>query len=128
MTTKANTEATETMLENYLRSQGECFSGSRARVVCIALAETDKPVSSQELLFLVQRLDSLVSHGTVSRYLKILTSAGLAVAIPPANPRGSARFELVRDRKQTPEGCTHRHLVCNDCGALVEAEKVGALR
>jgi Fe2+ or Zn2+ uptake regulation protein len=89
-----------------------------------ALNALAQPPSSRwkttSMLYRVKRLDPLVSFGTVYRFLTLLAASGLATTIPRER-RGPLRFVKVTTPKQ-PGQCNHAHLVCKDCGAVVQAQ------
>jgi Fe2+ or Zn2+ uptake regulation protein len=116
-------ETTERLLADHLKRAGRHFSGA-GRTVVQAFLHAGKPISVLDLTFSVKRLDPLVSLATVRGYMKLLRNAGLAVAIPACNPsgRGPMLFQLVTDPKPNSGGCPHRHLVCKDCGAVIDTE------
>jgi Fur family ferric uptake transcriptional regulator len=116
-------KTTEGLLAEYLKRRGQHFSGAD-RTVVRAFIGASEPISILDLAFSVKRLDPLVSLGTVRRYLKLLTEAGLATANQAVelSGRGPMLFELVPDPKPDSGGCVHRHLVCKDCGTIIDIE------
>jgi Fur family ferric uptake transcriptional regulator len=120
-------ETTERLLGEYLKRHGQHFSGA-GRTVVQTFISASEPISILDLAFSVKRLDPLVSLGTVRRYLKLLTEAGLAAANQAVTPtgRGPMLFGLVTDPKPSSGSCAHRHLACKDCGAVIDAENQNA--
>ena len=103
--------AMEKQFTQQLRSTGK--HGSRQRsVVLRAFLRQEKPVTAQELLYPVKQEDISVSFGTVYHTLRLLVACGLAREIISA--LHSTKYELATAH------CSHPHLVCKDCGAIVE--------
>ena len=96
-----------------LRSLGK--NGSRQRnIVLRAFLRQEKPVSAQELLYPVKQEDISVSFGTVYHTLRLLVACGLAREIVSA--AHSTKYERATVQ------CNHAHLVCKDCGAIIQAQ------
>jgi Fur family ferric uptake transcriptional regulator len=72
-------------------------------------------VSIEELLGEVRGKDARVGYATVYRTLKLLTECG--VAFERRFGDGLARYELA------DEASHHDHLICVECGAIVEFEE-----
>jgi Fur family ferric uptake transcriptional regulator len=72
-------------------------------------------VSIEELLSEVRGKDPRVGYATVYRTLKLLTECG--VAFERRFGDGLARYELA------DEASHHDHLICVECGAIVEFEE-----
>src|SRR5882757_4267901 len=72
-------------------------------------------VSIEELLAQVRSQDSRVGYATVYRTLKLLTECG--VAFERRFGDGLARYELA------DEASHHDHLICVDCGKIIEFEE-----
>jgi len=100
-----------------LRSLGKNSSRQRS-VVLRAFLRQEKPVSAQELLYPVKQEDMTVSFGTVYHTLRLLVACGLAREIVSANH--PTKYERATAQ------CKHSHLVCKDCGAVVESETLEA--
>lgn len=89
---------------------------SRARDAIVdAFLATSGHVSIEELTRIVRRRAPGVGHTTVYRALKLLAACGLAAAREFGD--GHARYERVL------EGTHHDHLICTECGAIVEFEE-----
>jgi Fur family ferric uptake transcriptional regulator len=69
-------------------------------------------VSIDDLLGKVRKRNSKVGYATVYRTLKLLVEAGLAAERQFGD--GQARFEISGDH--------HDHLICTQCGQIVEFE------
>ena len=79
--------------------------------------QTTEPISAHELLCLVKKDDVFIGFTTVYRTLKTIVACGLGKEVISAG--AVARY--VHDH------CSHRHLVCKDCGAAVDVEdQIGA--
>lgn len=84
------------------------------RLVTDTFFENSDHVSIEELLALVRQKDSKVGYTTVYRTLKLLTDSG--VAHERSFGDGLSRYELSFEDEH------HDHLVCLDCGKIVEFE------
>jgi Fe2+ or Zn2+ uptake regulation protein len=114
MTTENLTEM-EKQFTQQLRSLGR--HGSRQRTVVLrAFLRQEQPVTAQELLYPVKQEDISVSFGTVYHTLRLLVACGLAREIVSA--KNPTQYE------RATAHCSHAHLVCKDCGAIVQAETV----
>ena len=102
---------TEELLRQHLRLLGMQFS-ERRRVVFRAFLQAPEPVSARDLHYLVKKDDLFVSFGTVCNTLKTIVACGLGKEV--VSPDGTTRYEHEHSR------CLHPHLVCKDCGAIVE--------
>jgi len=89
---------------------------SHARdVVVDAFLASGGHVSVDELTAIVHRDAPAIGHSTVYRALKLLVDCGVAAVREFGD--GRSRFERVL------EGAHHDHLICTDCGAIVEFEE-----
>jgi Fe2+ or Zn2+ uptake regulation protein len=105
--------AMEKQFTQQLRSTGK--HGSRQRsVVLRAFLRQEKPVTAQELLYPVKQEDISVSFGTVYHTLRLLVAYGLAREIVSA-------LHPTKYERATVQ-CNHAHLVCQDCGAIIQAQ------
>jgi Fur family ferric uptake transcriptional regulator len=78
-----------------------------------AFLETEDHLSVDDLLTLVHRRRPEVGRTTVYRTLKLLREAGLASELQVG---GETRFERHYNRAH------HDHLICEDCGEIIEFE------
>ena len=85
-------------------------SGQRD-VILDAFLRSERHLSVDDLLHLVQRRRPDIGRTTVYRTLKLLQSAGLASEL---NLGGETRFE--RDYKREH----HDHFICHSCGEIFE--------
>jgi Fur family ferric uptake transcriptional regulator len=90
-------------------------STDQRRLIVETFFRSPNHVSIEELLADVRAQDPRVGYATVYRTLKLLTECGVA------NERrfgdGLARYELA------DEASHHDHLICLDCGKIVEFEE-----
>ena len=71
------TPETEKHFAQYLRSTG--MNGSKARSIVLRVFMTQgKPMSAQELIYLVKKEDMTISFSTVYHTMKLLVACGLA--------------------------------------------------
>ena len=78
--------------------------------------KTEKHVSTEELYKIINKKDLSIGQATVFRTLKLLHEAGIAREV---NLGGKiVRFEHTYGHKH------HDHLICTECGRLVEAMDV----
>jgi Fur family ferric uptake transcriptional regulator len=80
-------------------------------VILDAFLRTDRHLSVDDLLRLVQKKRSDIGRTTVYRTLKLLHAAGLASELPL---QGETRFERDYHRAH------HDHFICNSCGEIFE--------
>lgn len=104
-------------LEAFLREKGLKFTQQR-RLITEVFFDPDlreEHPSTEDLYLRVRAKDGHIGYATVYRTLKILVDAGLA------NP---TRFgdRQVRYEPEIP-GEHHDHLVCQECGAVLEFEE-----
>jgi Fe2+ or Zn2+ uptake regulation protein len=96
----------------YLRSAG--MNGSKARSIVLRVFMTQgKPMSAQELIYLVKKEDVSISFSCVWRTMQLLVACGLASGI--ASVKDATRYEHAFTAK-----CSHPQLVCKACGAIVQ--------
>lgn len=102
------------MLQAYMDRKGLRSTGQR-KLIVETFFRADNHVSIEELLAQVREKDRRVGYATVYRTLKLLAECGVA------NERrfgdGLTRYELADDATH------HDHLICVDCGDIVEFEE-----
>ena len=103
--------------DQFLKESGHYF-GTRGRLLVQVFCDSKEPVSAKEMLYRVKRLDPMLSFGTIYRFLTLIAASGLAEAIPRER-RGPVRYKKLSTTVQVGE-CKHPHLVCKDCGAIVD--------
>lgn len=107
----------EELLSQQLRRLGMRRTKERSTILRVFL-QTAEPISAHELLCLVKKDDVFTSFTTVYRMLKTIVACGLGKEVICAD--AIARY--------LHDHCSHRHLVCKDCGAAVDAEAQNASR
>ena len=100
-------------LDEYMNKKG-LRSTAQRRLVTDIFFQSSEHLSIEDLLAKVRRKDSRVGYATVYRTLKLLKDSGLA------NERhfgdGVSRYEVAH------EDAHHDHLICTECGKIVEFE------
>jgi Fur family ferric uptake transcriptional regulator len=111
-------EAVE-ILRTYVSQKGLKFTGQRQTVTEVFFdpAFQEHHPTVEELFLRVRERDSRVGYATVYRTLKLLTECGLA------NP-SRLGDKQTRYEPESP-GEHHDHMVCNECGAILEFEDEG---
>lgn len=103
----------EERLASYMERKG-LRSTEQRRLIVESFFAAAEHISIDELLARVRELDPRVGYATVYRTLKLLAEAGVA------NERrfgdGFTRYELA------DEDHHHDHIICLDCGQIVEFE------
>lgn len=94
----------------YLREHQLKRSGQRD-LILDAFLRSDRHLSVDDVLKLVQKRDAEVGRTTVYRTLKLLQQAGLA---SPLEVGGQTRFEHEYNRQH------HDHFICDACGDIIE--------
>lgn len=74
--------------------------------------KTEDHLTSEDLYWLVHKLDPTVGHTTVYRTLKLLTEAGLAREVRFGDNK--TYYEHHYDQEH------HDHLICTQCGKVIE--------
>ena len=101
------------IFKEYVKSQGLRQSGQRDLIVETFLANRGHS-SIEELLAETRKRDPRIGLTTVYRTLKLLTRCGLASE--RKFNRQVSYFEPI------PKGKHHDHLICLDCGRIMEFE------
>jgi Fur family transcriptional regulator, ferric uptake regulator len=104
-------ESERAILVAYLRDRGQKMTGPRETVLDAFLA-LERHVTAEELFEAARRIDPGIGQATVFRTIKLLAEAGLAREACP--DVGARHFEHAWRHEH------HDHLVCVDCGAVVE--------
>ena len=97
----------------YLRSTGRTSTHHRATILQVFLQNT-KPVTAKDVHYQVKAVNFNASFYCVYQTLTLLVKSGLAKEIFPED--GSARLYT---HELAIAQCSHEHLVCKDCGAVV---------
>ncbi|MCS6798062.1 MAG: transcriptional repressor [Myxococcota bacterium] len=90
-------------------------STTQRRLVTEVFFRSDGHVSIEELLSAVRRHDPRVGYATVYRTLKLLKESGLAHERHFGD--GMSRYEVHAEDEH------HDHLICTECGRIVEFEE-----
>ena len=102
------------LLSTHMAKKG-LRSTDQRRLIVETFFKSPNHVSIEELLAQVRSQDPKVGYATVYRTLKLLTECG--VAFERRFGDGLARYELA------DEASHHDHLICIDCGTIVEFEE-----
>jgi len=102
------------LLSTHMAKKG-LRSTDQRRLIVETFFKAPNHVSIEELLAQVRVQDPKVGYATVYRTLKLLTECG--VAFERRFGDGLARYELADDSSH------HDHLICIDCGLIVEFEE-----
>ena len=108
---KGEPEALKRKWKGYLDEQGLNTTQQRELIVEHFLRAKDH-VSIDELLARVRKKSKKIGYATVYRTLKLLVDAGLAHQRQFGD--GQARYEVAGDH--------HDHLICTQCGLILEFE------
>jgi Fur family transcriptional regulator, ferric uptake regulator len=73
---------------------------------------TEEHLTSEDLYWLVHRLDPAVGHTTVYRTLKLLTEAGLAREVRFGDNKTYYEHHYNHEH--------HDHMICTECGKVIE--------
>ena len=100
------------VLKDYMLRHG--LKASRQReIIADVFFRTGGHLRVDELLQQVRKIDPKVSQATVYRTMKLLTECGLAAARNFLD--GQTRYEMSDE-----SGEHHDHLICTNCGKIVE--------
>lgn len=108
--------ATEKHLERFrefLTATGLKFTRQRRAIVSV-FYESGQHLSLLELLELAKGREASIGYATVYRTMKLLAEGGFAVEHQFSD--GHVRYEPAE------EGEHHDHLICVDCGRIIEFE------
>lgn len=100
-------------LRAYLTEKGLKFTRQREAIARVFFA-SDEHLSLLELLERAQEVVPSIGYATVYRTMKLLTECGLA----SEHKFGEANVLY----EPTHEGEHHDHIICNDCGKIIEYE------
>jgi Fur family ferric uptake transcriptional regulator len=98
------------VLARFLR-QNRLKRSEQREAILDAFLRSDRHLSVEDLLHLVQKRRPDIGRTTVYRTLKLLQQAGLASQL---DVQGQARFEHEYNREH------HDHFICNSCGEIIE--------
>lgn len=100
--------------EEYARKHGLKSTSQRDAIVEQFL-RSDGHMSIDDLLAKVRKRSPKVGYATVYRTMKLLTDSGLAAARQFGD--GQTRYEVMSE-----EHAHHDHLICTQCGLILEFE------
>jgi len=100
----------EQRLTDYLKSQGLRLTAQR-RTIADTFFETPGHLDIDSFYQIVKGRDPKIGQATVYRTLKLLVESGLAIKSRFGGP--STRYEVADDEH-------HDHLICTQCGRIVE--------
>jgi Fur family transcriptional regulator, ferric uptake regulator len=109
-----NLEHFRAMLHDHMAKRG-LRSTDQRRLIVETFFQSPNHISIEELLAEVRHQDPKVGYATVYRTLKLLTECGVAYERKFGD--GLTRYELADDASH------HDHLICVDCGKIVEFEE-----
>lgn len=109
-----NLEHFRTLLQEHMMKRG-LRSTDQRRLIVETFFQAPNHISIEELLSQVRAQDPKVGYATVYRTLKLLTECG--VAFERKFGDGLTRYELADDSSH------HDHLICVDCGKIIEFEE-----
>lgn len=99
------------VLQSYLRQRGLKMTRPREAVLR-AFLDAEGHVTTDKLIAAARRIDPRIGQATVFRTVKLLAEAGLA--------RGACSDDGPRQYEHAYRHSHHDHLVCVECGAIVE--------
>ncbi len=108
---KADSDLALAALEEYLKSKSLKMTGPRKTVLEVFLG-IEKHMTAEGLYGAVRKVDPSIGQATVFRTVKLFEEAGLARAA--CHDDGARRFEHAYKHEH------HDHLICSECGAIVE--------
>ena len=100
--------------DEYARKHGLKSTNQRDAIVDLFLKSSGH-MSIDDLLAKVRKRSPKVGYATVYRTMKLLTDSGLAAARQFGD--GQTRYEVMSD-----EHSHHDHLICTQCGLILEFE------
>lgn len=109
-----NLEHFRALLHDHMEKRG-LRSTDQRRLIVETFFKVPNHISIEELLAEVRQHDKRVGYATVYRTLKLLTECG--VAFERKFGDGLTRYELADETHH------HDHLICVDCGKIVEFEE-----
>jgi len=109
-----NLEHFRALLHDHMMKRG-LRSTDQRRLIVETFFQAPNHISIEELLAQVRKEDSRVGYATVYRTLKLLTECGVAYERKFGD--GLTRYELADEESH------HDHLICVDCGKIIEFEE-----
>lgn len=109
-----NLEHFRALLHEHMEKRG-LRSTDQRRLIVETFFKVPNHISIEELLAEVRQQDKRVGYATVYRTLKLLTECGIALERKFGD--GLTRYELADETHH------HDHLICVDCGKIIEFEE-----
>lgn len=119
MTTDETTRRAEGLFVEHLRRMGLKRTEQRITVFH-TFQKQDQAISAQDLLYAVKRTDVMISFNVLYQVLRVMKACGIAREIRNEDTKRTAI--LYAPVSLTPAVCSHQHLVCKDCGAVIKQE------
>jgi Fur family ferric uptake transcriptional regulator len=110
----ANLDHFRALLQSHMAKKG-LRSTDQRKLIVETFFQSPNHVSIEELLAEVRSQDPRIGYATVYRTLKLLTECG--VAFERRFGDGLTRYELADEESH------HDHLICVECGTIVEFEE-----
>lgn len=104
-------EEEKKIFSDYVRGKGLRQSGQRQDIL-VTFLQTEKHLTADELFRLVKKKNPSIGVATVYRTLKLICESGLGRELRLGNE------SVIYEHKYKHEH--HDHLVCTECGALIE--------
>ncbi len=95
----------------HIRKSGLRRTAQRELILEVFL-KTEDHLSSEDLYWLVHKIDSNIGHTTVYRTLKLFTEAGLAREVRLGDGRTYYEHHFEHEH--------HDHMICTECGLVIE--------
>src|SRR5512140_1793145 len=109
-----NLEHFRELLHDHMNKRG-LRSTDQPKLIVETFFQSPNHISIEEFLAQVRQQDPKVGYATVYRTLKLLTECG--VAFERKFGDGLTRYELADEESH------HDHLICVECGKIVEFEE-----
>lgn len=104
----------EEILRDYLRLKGLKITSQR-EIILKTFLDTHSHCSTDDLYVKLRKNHPKIGYATVHRTLKLLVESGIAIEQHFGD--GQARFEPAQEDNH------HDHLVCRECGLIIEFEE-----
>ncbi|MEA4961667.1 Fur family transcriptional regulator [Lutispora sp.] len=104
------------MLRKKIKEKGFKFTPQRKSILDVIIANEGKHLSAEEIYEMVKNNCPDIGLATVYRTMQILDEAGMVYKHNFDD--GRSRYELYHD-----EDHQHHHLICINCGKVVEVEE-----
>lgn len=101
------------IFSSFIRNRNLRQSEQRQQIMEVFL-KTEQHLTAEELYDIVRKKNPSIGHATVYRTLKLLSEAGLCRELQTDDR--ITRYEHLHNRDH------HDHLVCTECGKMVEIE------